>query len=76
MPPVVSFGSGTGVPPVDGHGQDGRATANDTTTRVTKGLSSVPITDSQRCVLAVFLNLESAFSNSLIPNHEFLTPSS
>jgi membrane dipeptidase len=28
----VSFGSGTGVPPVNGHGQDGRATANDTTT--------------------------------------------
>ena len=28
---VVSFGSGTGVPPVNGHGQDGRATANDTT---------------------------------------------
>ena len=29
---VVSFGSGTGVPPGNGHGQDGRATANDTTT--------------------------------------------
>jgi hypothetical protein len=29
---VVSFGSGTGVPPVKGHGQDGRATAYDTTT--------------------------------------------
>jgi len=28
----VSFGSGTGVPPVNGHGQDGRATANDTIT--------------------------------------------
>ncbi|HXW14039.1 MAG TPA: hypothetical protein VEN79_05980, partial [Terriglobia bacterium] len=26
----MSFGSGTGVPPVNGHGQDGRATANDT----------------------------------------------
>jgi hypothetical protein len=24
---------GTGVPPVSGHGQDGRATANDTTAR-------------------------------------------
>ena len=31
-PGVVSFGSATGVPPVNGHGQDGRATANDTTT--------------------------------------------
>jgi branched-chain amino acid transport system substrate-binding protein len=29
---VVSLGSGTGVPPVNGHGQDGRATANGTTT--------------------------------------------
>ena len=29
---MVPFGSGTGVPPVNGHGQDGRATANDTTT--------------------------------------------
>ena len=29
---VVSFGSATGVPPVNGHGQDGRATPNDTTT--------------------------------------------
>ena len=29
---VVSFGGGTGVPPVIRHGQDGRATANDTTT--------------------------------------------
>ena len=29
---VVSFGSAPDVPPVNGHGQDGRATANDTTT--------------------------------------------
>jgi hypothetical protein len=29
---VVSFRSATGVPPVNGHGQDGRGTANDTTT--------------------------------------------
>ena len=29
---VVSFGGGTGVPPVNGHGHEGRATANDTTT--------------------------------------------
>jgi hypothetical protein len=28
---VVSFGSGTGGTSVNGHGQDGRATANDTT---------------------------------------------
>ena len=27
---VVSFGGATGVPPVNGHGQDGRATPNDT----------------------------------------------
>ncbi len=33
---VVSFGSGTGVPPVNGHGQDGRATANDTITIVSE----------------------------------------
>jgi poly-gamma-glutamate capsule biosynthesis protein CapA/YwtB (metallophosphatase superfamily) len=31
---VVPFGSGTGVPPVNGHGQDGRATPNNTTTHV------------------------------------------
>jgi REP-associated tyrosine transposase len=31
-PVVVSWGSGTGVPPVNGHGQDGRATAKDTPT--------------------------------------------
>jgi hypothetical protein len=31
-PVVVSLGSGAGVPPVNGHGQDGRATANDTAT--------------------------------------------
>jgi hypothetical protein len=30
---VMSFGGATGVPPVDGHGQDGRATPNHTTTR-------------------------------------------
>ena len=29
---MVSFGSATGVPPVNGHGQDGSATPNDTTT--------------------------------------------
>ena len=28
---VVPFGSATGVPPVNGHGQDGRATPDDTT---------------------------------------------
>ena len=31
---VVSSGSATGVPPVNGHGQDGRATVNETTTRL------------------------------------------
>lgn len=29
---MVSFGSARGVPPVNDHGHDGRATANDTTT--------------------------------------------
>ena len=35
---VVSFGSGMGVPPMIGHGQDGRATANDTTTGLCRRL--------------------------------------
>ena len=33
----MSFGSGTVVPPVNGHGQDGRASANDTTTGARNG---------------------------------------
>ena len=40
---VVSFGSGTGVPPVNGHGQHDRATANDTTTRVSMLLDTAPL---------------------------------
>ena len=39
---VVSLGSGTGVPPVNRHGQDGRATANDRTTHAVPAPCPLP----------------------------------
>ena len=54
---VVSFGSGTGVPPVNGHGQDGRATADDTTTDRPLLLEEV------RAIILVGLRIENGNSH-------------
>ena len=48
---VVSFESGTGVPPVNGHGQDGRATPNDTTTQEARLDAAYETRRSQNCIL-------------------------
>ena len=48
-----SFGSGTGVPPVNGHGQDGRATANDLTT-ANAGVWTTEAPDAQSSPHAAF----------------------
>lgn len=41
----MSIGSGTGVSPVNRHGQDGPATANDTTTEEQMGVTNRPYRD-------------------------------